>query len=84
MRTRALVLAILWVCSSAAAEVTVHTGPTYIPRGDAQGERDITVNNGDSVLFSGRQQTNEDNSVRDLTGRLDLEWILSSSHKLDL
>lgn len=46
MRIRAVIVATLWICSSAAAEVTVHTGPTYIPRGDAQGERDITVNNG--------------------------------------
>lgn len=28
------------------ADVTVETGPTPIPRGDAQGARDITINNG--------------------------------------
>ncbi len=30
----------------AIADVTVEVGPTPIPRGDAQGERDITINNG--------------------------------------
>ncbi len=30
----------------AIADVTVEVGPTYIPRGDAQSARDITVNNG--------------------------------------
>ena len=40
-----LILAALF-SAAAIAEVAVHTGPTYIPRGDAQGERDITVSNG--------------------------------------
>ncbi|MBT8079812.1 MAG: CehA/McbA family metallohydrolase [Gammaproteobacteria bacterium] len=31
---------------SAAAQVTVVTGPTHIPRGDARSEKDITVSNG--------------------------------------
>lgn len=32
--------------SFAAAEITVEVGPTSIPRGDAAGERDITISNG--------------------------------------
>lgn len=36
----------LFSSTAAFAEISVHTGPTYIPRGDAQGERDITVSNG--------------------------------------
>lgn len=48
MRIRCVAIVLLGVLSatSTVADVTVHTGPTYIPRGDAQGERDITVSNG--------------------------------------
>jgi len=31
---------------NASADITLVTGPTEIPRGDAQGKRDITLNNG--------------------------------------
>jgi ferric enterobactin receptor len=37
----------------------------------------------DSVIFSVRQTTKEDNKVRDLTARLDAEWLLSS-HKIEM
>jgi hypothetical protein len=48
MRIHCVAIVLLGVLSATAAvaDVTVHTGPTYIPRGDAQGERDITVSNG--------------------------------------
>ena len=36
--------------SAASADVSVEIGPTTIPRGDAQGPRDITVNNGVFVV----------------------------------
>ena len=61
----------------------IMAGSEYFSTYDRLGNLDITVNNGDSVLFSGQQQTNEDNSVRDITGRVDLEWIISPTHKLD-
>lgn len=41
-----LLLCALLSAHSAVAEVTVDVGPTYIPRGDALGEGDITVSNG--------------------------------------
>ncbi len=40
------VLACLLMPMLAAGEVTVEVGPTSIPRGDALGARDITINNG--------------------------------------
>ncbi len=43
------ILACLWLLTPGApagADVTVEVGPTYIPRGDAQGQQDITVSNG--------------------------------------
>ncbi|MGI9200728.1 MAG: CehA/McbA family metallohydrolase [Woeseiaceae bacterium] len=41
-----IVLLSLFSLTTAQADISVHTGPTFIPRGDAQGERDITVSNG--------------------------------------
>ena len=41
-----LTLLALLPMSAALAEISVTTGPTNIPRGDAVGARDITVNNG--------------------------------------
>jgi len=38
----------------------------------------------DSVIFSVRQATKEDNLVRDLSARLDAEWLLSQAHKIEL
>ncbi|MGI9219516.1 MAG: CehA/McbA family metallohydrolase, partial [Woeseiaceae bacterium] len=48
MRNFCVAIVVLSLLSSytTQAEVTVHTGPTFIPRGDAQGARDITVSNG--------------------------------------
>jgi len=43
---RILFLSLLLLPVLAVAEITVEVGPTPIPRGDAQGERDITVSNG--------------------------------------
>jgi hypothetical protein len=40
------ILACTFLPLSAIADVTLTVGPTPIPRGDAQGARDITVNNG--------------------------------------
>ena len=44
------VLACLLMPILAAGEVTIEVGPTSIPRGDAQGARDITINNGVFVV----------------------------------
>ncbi|MEL7185252.1 MAG: CehA/McbA family metallohydrolase, partial [Pseudomonadota bacterium] len=41
-----LLLFFLASCSSGESQVSVLTGPTNIPRGDAVGDADITVNNG--------------------------------------
>jgi hypothetical protein len=48
MRSKApiIFLACLLMPVLAIGEVTVEVGPTPIPRGDAQGARDITINNG--------------------------------------
>ncbi len=37
----------------------------------------------DSTIFAVRQTTNEENRVRDLTARVDFEWLLSSAHKME-
>ncbi|MFM9837058.1 MAG: TonB-dependent receptor [Cyclobacteriaceae bacterium] len=38
----------------------------------------------DSVIFSVKQTTKEDNKVRDLTARFDAEWLLSTKHKIEI
>ncbi len=55
-----IVFAYLLLCSGAVlygtethADITLVTGPTNIPRGDAQGERDITINNGRFAIAFG-------------------------------
>ena len=42
----ALAALLVFAMLGAQAQVTVVSGPTFIPRGDAQGEKDITVSNG--------------------------------------
>lgn len=41
-----LLLVLVGICSSVQADISVQVGPTEIPRGEANGKQDITVNNG--------------------------------------
>ena len=48
-----------------------------------KGYLDITIPAQDSTLSSAQQFTYEDNKVSDLAARMDNEWLLSSTHKID-
>ena len=43
---RVLWLILLWVSAPVMAGMTIEVGPTNIPRGEANGQQDITVSNG--------------------------------------
>jgi hypothetical protein len=59
------------------------TGSEYFSKYDRNGFLEISIPSEDSILFSGSQNTFEDNKVRDLTFRWDGEWQFATSHKLD-
>ncbi len=59
------------------------TGSEYFSKYDRNGFLEISIPSEDSILFSGNQNTFEDNKVRDLTFRWDSEWQFASDHMLD-
>ncbi len=59
------------------------TGSEYFSKYDRNGFLEVSIPAEDSILFSGNQNTFEDNKVRDLTFRWDAEWQYAINHKLD-
>jgi ferric enterobactin receptor len=57
---------------------------TYFSDYIRNGALDVTIPEADSVIFSGKQVTVEDNNVNDFSLRIDNEWLLSSTHNLEL
>ncbi|MDH4057591.1 MAG: TonB-dependent receptor [Cyclobacteriaceae bacterium] len=45
---------------------------------------DITIPAEDSVILSARQYTFEDNKVQDFSARIDSEWLISATHKIEV
>jgi len=58
-------------------------GSQYFSKYNRNGALDILIPSEDSVIFSGRAKTFEDNKVSDLTARFDAELLLPPSHKLE-
>lgn len=59
-------------------------GSEYFSNYDRNASLKLEIPARDSVIFSARQTTREVNKVRDYTGRIDAEWLLSSMHKLEM
>jgi ferric enterobactin receptor len=59
-------------------------GSEYFSNYDRDASLKLEIPAQDSTIFSVRQTTKEDNKVRDLTARLDAEWLLSPAHKIEM
>lgn len=59
-------------------------GSEYFSNYDRDASLKLEIPAQDSVIFGVRQTTKEENRVRDLTARWDAEWLVSSTHKIEL
>jgi hypothetical protein len=59
-------------------------GSEYFSQYDRNASLKLQIPARDSTIFSVRQTTNEDNKVQDITARLDAEWLVSSTHKIEM
>lgn len=56
----------------------------YFSNYNRRGFLDVTIPAQDSTIFSRKQYTYEDNKVQDVSSRFDMEWLLSTKHKMEL
>jgi len=63
---------------------TLFAASEYFSNYDRDGSLKLEIPAQDSVIFSIRQTTKEKNRVRDFTARWDAEWLVSTTHKIEL
>jgi ferric enterobactin receptor len=63
---------------------TLLAGSEYFSNYDRDAVLKLEIPAQDSTIFSVRQTTKENNTVRDLSARIDAEWLLSATHKIEL
>jgi ferric enterobactin receptor len=63
---------------------TLLAGSEYFSNYDRDAVLKLEIPAQDSTIFSVRQTTKENNTVRDLSARIDAEWLVSAAHKIEL